>query len=123
MKSTFIFILVLIVAVPGFARLNSKQIVGKWKYEISLSNTQINGLLVFFQNNGDFKGENTQSDGVVSQLSNIKVNKKNKTLCFELVRKNDVPIAFILVVAHNKFKGKGWINDTNFEITGNKILI
>ena len=49
--------------------------------------------------------------------------KKNETLCFDLIREDDVPIEFILIINHDKFRGKGWINDVSFEITGDKITI
>jgi hypothetical protein len=124
MKKTSVLLLILLVlSTATFASLKPKQIVGKWRYEINLSNTKMEGSFVFSQKNGDMKGESFDSEGRISKLSDIKVNKKNETLCFQLIRKKDVPIEFILTVDHNKFKGKGWISDTNFEITGDKITI
>jgi hypothetical protein len=73
------------------------------------------------QKNGILEGENFSSEGIASKLNNLKVNKKNETICFQVNREDDVPIEFILIVNHNKFKGKGWINEVSFEITGNKI--
>ncbi len=124
MKRTFILLLFLLaLSTATFARLKSKQIVGKWKYEIALYNAQLEGSFIFTQKDGKLEGEGIQSDGQVNQLSNIKVNNKNETLCFDLIREDDVPIEYILIVNHNKFRGKGWINDVSFEITGDKITI
>lgn len=123
MKKILILLLILTLVLPAFARLKSKQIVGKWKYEIALYNAQMDGSFVFTQKDGEFEGENIQSDGTVSKLSDIKINKKSETLSFKLIRENDLPIEFVLIVNHNKFKGKGWINDVSFEITGNEITI
>lgn len=122
-KALVLLLFVLVLSNTTFARLKPKQIVGEWKYEILLYNSQMEGTFVFLLKNGEFEGENIQSDAIVSKLSNIKINKKNDTLCFNVIRENDIPIEFILNVEHNKFKGKGWINDVNFEINGNKITI
>ncbi|GAB1451767.1 hypothetical protein MASR2M47_18230 [Draconibacterium sp.] len=124
MKKAFFFILFgLALSSATFAGLKSKQIVGGWEYEITISNTQVGGSFVFAQNDNELTGKSIQPDGSVSGLSNIKINNKNETLCFQLIRENDVPIEFILTVDRNKFKGKGWINDASFEITGDKITI
>ena len=123
-KTFFLFLFVLALSTATSARLKPKCIVGKWKYEISLYNAQLEGSFVFSLKDGEFEGENIQSDGSISKLSNIKVNKKNETLCFDYyIREDEVPIEFILIVNHNKFRGKGWINDADFKITGEKILI
>jgi hypothetical protein len=111
---------VLAISLSSFAGLKSKHIIGEWKYVITLYNGQQDGSFIFSQKNGKLEGEVIQSDSHNS-LSKIKINKKNKTLCFELPRKDDVPIEFILSVEHNKFKGRGWINEADFEITGEKI--
>lgn len=105
------------------ARLKPKQLAGKWKYKILLYNAQLEGWFEFSLKDDEFEGKNIQSDGKISKLSDIKINNKNETLCFKLVRENDVPIDFILIFNDNKFKGKGWISDESFEITGDKITI
>ncbi|HPE76031.1 MAG TPA: hypothetical protein P5210_14925 [Draconibacterium sp.] len=122
-KTFFIFLFVLTLSTVTSAHLKPKQIAGKWKYEISLYNAQLEGWFVFTLKNGELNGENIQSDGRVSRLTEIKVNKKNETLCFNAIRENDVPIEYILIVNHKKFRGKGWINEVSFEIAGNKITI
>lgn len=124
MKKASVFLLfVLTFSTVTSAHLKPKQIVGKWKYEISLYNAQLEGWFVFTLKEGELEGENIQSDGRVSRLTEIKVNKKNETLCFNAIRENDVPIEYILIVNHKKFRGKGWINEVSFEIAGNKITI
>lgn len=121
MKRLILILFILSFSFSGFARLKSKQIIGEWKYVITLFNGQNEGSFVFFQKNGELRGEAIQSDGIIFTLSKIKVNKKNNTLCFEIPRENDVAIEFILTVDKNKFKGKGWINDADMEITGKRI--
>jgi hypothetical protein len=124
MKKTFIiFLFVLTLSTVTSAHLKPKQIVGKWKYEISLYNAQLEGWFVFIKSEKEITGKQIQSDGNVSRLSDIKINKKNETLYFKLIRENDVPIDFTLIFNHNKFRGKGWINEVSFEIAGNKITI
>lgn len=120
-KHLFLIFAVITYSTASFAHLKPKEIIGKWNYEIVLSNAQLEGSFLFVQKNGKLKGENVSSEGIASKLNNLKVNKKNETLCFQVYREDDVPIGFILIVNHNKFRGKGWINDVSFEITGNKI--
>ena len=120
MNKLFILLFVLGFSISSFAGLKSKDVKGEWKYVITLYNSQQDGSFIFSLKNGEFEGEAIQSDGHISSLSKIKIKKKNKTLCFELPRKDDVPIEFILNVEKNKFKGKGWINEADFDITGEK---
>ena len=122
-KTSLLLLFLMTISTVTFARLKEKQIVGKWKYEITLSNAQLEGSFVFNQKDGKLEGKNIQSDGNIPNLSNIKVNKKNETLCFNLLRETDIPIEFILTVTHNKFRGKGWISDADFEITGEKFTV
>jgi hypothetical protein len=111
------------MVMPLFAKIKSKQIAGTWNYEITMSDGSMNGSFIFTQKNGKLQGECVQSDGPKYLLSKMKVNNKNETLCFEVLRENDDPIEFILILDHEKFKGKGWINEANFEITSKKITI
>lgn len=120
-KTSLLLLIVLALSTATFAHLKPKQIIGKWKYEITLYNAQLEGSFIFTQKDRKIEGKEIQSDGRVSKLSNIQVNKKNETLCFYLIREDDVPIEYILIVNHNKFRGKGWINDVSFELSGNKI--
>jgi len=120
MKKLFILIFMLGISISSFAGLKSKDVKGEWKYLITLSNGQSEGSMKFFQKNGELAGDIAGSDGHISSLSKIKINKKNNTLCFEVQRKDDDPIEFILNVDKNKFKGKGFINEADFEITGEK---
>ncbi len=120
-KTSLLLLIVLALSTATFAHLKPKQIIGKWKYEITLYNAQLEGSFIFTQKDRKIEGKEIQSDGRVSKLSNIQVNKKNETICFYLIREDDVPIEYILIVNHNKFRGKGWINDVSFELSGNKI--
>ena len=124
MNKIFTLVLfVLALSTLSSARLKPNQLAGKWKYKILLYNGQLEGWFEFSLKDEVFEGKNIQSDGNISKLSDIKINNKNETLCFKLVRENDVPIEFILIFNDNKFKGKGWISDESFEITGDKITI
>jgi hypothetical protein len=119
MNKLFILLFVVGISLSSFAGLKSKHLVGEWKYVITLYNGNQDGYFIFSQKNGKLEGVAIQSDSRIP-LSKIKINKKNETLCFELPRKDDVSIEFILNVEKNKFKGKGWINEADFDITGEK---
>ena len=122
MKWFTILFFTLVVSISSFAGLKSKHIIGEWEYVITLYNGHSEGSFTFSKKNGELEGVAFQSDGRTFPISKIKVDKKYKTLCFEIPRENDVAIEFILTVDVDKFKGKGWINDTDFTITGVKIM-
>ena len=83
MKKLFILLFALTITIPTFAGLKSKDIVGKWKYEMTISNSEIDGSFNFSEKTGKQKGKAIQSDGRIFPLSKIKVNKKNNTLSFK----------------------------------------
>jgi hypothetical protein len=96
MNKTFTLVLFLsALSTVSSARLKPKQVTGKWKYEILLYNSQLEGWFDFSLKNEGFEGKNIQSDGNISKLSDIKINSENETLCFKLIRENDVSIDFI----------------------------
>lgn len=121
LKKLFILLIVLGISISSFAGLKSKNVVGEWKTLIVISDSQMTGSFIFYEKSGELKGEYIPSEGTKSTTSKIKINKKNNTLTFEIPRETDIPIEFILIVEENKLRGKGWINDANFEITGEKI--
>ena len=101
MKKIFAsLIFVFALSIVSSARLKPKQLFGKWIYEISLYNAQLEGCFEFSLKDDEFEEKDIQSDGSISRLFNIKVNKKNETLCFDLIRENNGPIEFILIVNH-----------------------
>jgi hypothetical protein len=121
LKKLFILVIILGISICSNAGLKSKQVIGEWKSSMIVSNTEMTGSLIFYEKSGELQGEYIPSEGTKSNISKIKINKKNNTLCFQILRETDIPIEFILIVEHKKFKGKGWISEANFEITGEKI--
>ena len=121
MKKLFILLFALGISISSFAGFKSKNVVGEWKTLIVVSDAQMTGSFIFYEKSGELQGEYIPSEGTKSTISKIKINKKNNTLSFEIPRETDIPIEFILIVEDNKLRGKGWINDANFEITGEKI--
>ncbi|HSH20574.1 MAG TPA: hypothetical protein VLA03_08975 [Draconibacterium sp.] len=122
MKKLSILFIILILVLPAFAGLKSKHVAGDWKYTITLSNIQMERTFTFFQKNSKLEGKATDSEGSILSLSKIKMDKKNNTLFFEIPRESDVSIEFMITLNDNKFKGKGWIDDTSFKITGEKLI-
>jgi hypothetical protein len=121
LKKLFIPLIILGISISTFAGLKSKNVLGEWKSLIVTSNAEMTGSFIFYEKSGELQGEYIPLEGPKSNISKIRINKKNNTLCFEIPRETDVPIEFILIVEDKKFRGKGWINEANFEITGEKI--
>jgi hypothetical protein len=120
-KKLFILLIALGISISTIAGLKSKNVVGEWKSSMIVSNAEMTGSFIFYEKSGELQGQYIPSEGTKSNISKIKINNKNNTLCFEIPRETDVPIEFILIVEDKKFRGKGWINEANFEITGEKI--
>jgi hypothetical protein len=121
LKELFILLIILGISICSNAGLKSKQVVGEWTTSIVVSNSEMSGSFIFYKKSSELQGEYIPSEGTKSTISKIKINKKNNTLTFEVARETDIPIEFILIVEDNKLRGKGWINDANFEITGEKL--
>lgn len=121
MKKLLILLFALGISISSFAGLKSKDVVGEWNTLIVISDTQMTGSFIFYEKRGELKGEYIPSEGTKSTISKIKINKKNNTLTLEIPRETDIPIEFILIFENKKFRGKGWINEANFEINGEKI--
>jgi len=122
LKKLYIIFIILILGLPAFSGLKSKHVIGEWKYMITLDNSQMEGTFTFFQRIGELEGKAIDSEGSIFSMSKIKIDKKNNTLFFEIPREKDVSIEIIITVNDNKFKGKGWIDDTSFIITGEKLI-
>lgn len=103
MKKLFVLLFVLIIAVPTFAQLKSKQVVGNWKYSVVTDQNDMTGILKFVENEGKLTGEVITSDGNTIPLTKIEIKTENQ-LYFELKTESDL-ITVSVKVDEKTFKG------------------
>ncbi len=119
MKKLIIALFVLGIALPSFAGIKVKDVVGTWSYEIVTDMETVKGTLKFEKNGKDLTGQVITDDGQTIPLSNVEI-KENNVLHFEL------EVDYTLLEANISIDGKkyaGTIGTDGGEapITGAKI--
>ena len=83
MKKLLIALFVLGIALPSFAGLKVKHVVGTWSYEIITDTETLTGTLKFEKDGKKLTGQVITDDGQIIPLSNVQI-KENNVLYFEM---------------------------------------
>jgi hypothetical protein len=118
MKKLLILLFVLGIASPIFAQLDSKQLLGNWKYSVVTDQGDMTGVFKFTENEGKLKGEVLTSEGYNIPMSKIEIKEQNNVY-IEIQTENDV-IKVNLKVDGKNFKGTGTSYQGEAPITGVK---
>ncbi|MBT3385996.1 MAG: hypothetical protein HN778_05975 [Prolixibacteraceae bacterium] len=118
MKKLLIVIFVLGFSIQGFANLDAKQVLGKWKYTVETGQGQMTGILKFVEKEGKLAGDVIPDEGGVYPFTKVEL-KEGNILYFELKPEYDV-IKVSVKVEGDKFKGTGSTYDGDFTLTGEK---
>jgi hypothetical protein len=118
MKKLFILMFVLGIASPIFAQLDSKQLVGNWKYSVVTDQGEMTGVFKFSENDGKLKGEIITTEGYNIPMSKIEIKAENN-LYLEIQTDSDVIKVNVKVDGRN-FKGTGSSYQGEAPITGVK---
>jgi hypothetical protein len=118
MKKLFILLFVFVFASPVFAQLDSKQLVGNWKYSVVTDQGDMTGVFKFTENEGKLKGEINTSEGYIIPMSKIEIKAENN-LYIEIQTDSDVIKVNVKVDGKN-FKGTGSSYQGEAPITGVK---
>ena len=119
MKKLAILIFTLIISIPLFAQLDSKQLVGKWKYAAKTDQGEITGTFRFEELSGKLMGTVITNEGYEVPFSKIELREKN-VLYFEVTTDTDV-IKVTLTIEGEKFKGTGTSFQGEVPVTGEKL--
>jgi hypothetical protein len=118
MKKLLILLLVLGIASPIFAKLESKQLTGTWKYSVVTDQGDMTGVFRFTEKEGKLTGEVVTSDGYTIPITKVEIKEENN-LYLEIKTENDL-IKVNLKVDGKTFKGTGTSYEGDAPITGEK---
>ena len=118
MKKLFILLFVLGIASPILAQLDSKQLIGNWKYVAVTDQGDITGIFKFLEKDGKLSGDVITSDGYTFPITKIEL-KEESQLYFEVKTESDLVKVTVKVDGKN-FKGTGTSYQGDAPITGEK---
>ena len=75
MKKLFIFLFVLGITTPTFAQIDSKQLIGSWKYSVVTDQGDMTGVFKFVENEGKLTGDVITSDGYIIPITKIEIKE------------------------------------------------
>jgi len=102
MKKLIFAILIGLISFPVFAKLDSQQLLGKWKYTIVTDQQNMTGVLIFSKTDGKLNASVETDEGYTGQFSKVEII--DDKLYLELKTENDViKVTFKLV--ENKLEG------------------
>lgn len=99
MKKLFIVAFVMVLVSPLFAQLNTKQVVGNWKYSVVTDQGDMTGVFKFVETEGKLTGNVITSDGYTIPITKIEIKAENN-LYLEIQTDND------LIKVNVKIEGK-----------------
>jgi len=118
MKKLFILLFVLGITSPIFAKLNSKQLTGTWKYSVVTDQGDMTGVFKFVEKEGKLTGDVITSDGYTIPITKIEIKEENN-LYLEIKTDSDL-IKVTVKVDGKNFKGTGTSYQGDAPITGEK---
>lgn len=118
MKKLFILLFVLGISSPIFAKLDSKQLTGIWKYSVVTDQGDMTGVFKFVENEGKLTGEVLTNEGYTIPFTKIEIKEENQ-LYLELKTESDL-IKVTVKVEGKTFKGTGTSFQGEAPITGVK---
>lgn len=118
MKKLFILLFVLGISTPIFAKLDSKQVIGTWKYNVVTDQGDMTGVFKFIEKEGKLTGDVITSDGFTIPITKIEMKEENN-LYLEIKTDSDL-IKVTVKVDGKNFKGTGTSYQGEAPITGAK---
>jgi len=118
MKKLFILLIAVSFALPLFAKLDTKQVVGTWKYKVDTGDQILTGTLTFAEKENALTVAVVTGEGDVFPVTKVE-SKPENVLYFEIKLDNDL-IKVTLKVDGNKFRGNGSNYQGEFVVTGEK---
>jgi len=118
MKKLVIALFVLGIALPSFAGLKVKDVVGKWSYTVVMEYETISGTLKFEKNGKELIGEVITDEGETIPMTKVEI-RDNNVLYFEL--EVDYSIMEVsMTIDGKKYNGTIVTNGEEVSVTGEK---
>ena len=119
MKKLIIALFVLGIALPAFAGLKVKDVVGTWSYKIEVDYEVQTGTLVFKKEGKELTGEVVTADGLTIPMSNVEI-RENNVLYFETEVEYTV-MKISMTIEGEKYSGTISVDGQEVPVTGEKI--
>ena len=119
MKKLIIALFVLGIALPTFAGIKVKDVVGKWSYKVEIDYETLTGTLVFEKEGKELTGEVVTDDGQTFPMSNVEI-RENNVLYFEIEVDYNL-MELTLTIEEKKYSGTIVADGGEIPITGEKI--
>jgi len=114
MKKLIIALFVLGIALPTFAGLKVKDVVGTWSYTVETGYETLTGTLVFEKEGKELTGEVVTDDGQTYPMSNVEI-RENNVLYFE------IEVDYTLMKASVTIEGKKYSG--TIDVDGEEVTI
>jgi hypothetical protein len=118
MKKLFILLIAVCFSLSGFAKLDTKQVIGTWKYKVDTGDQILSGTLTFAEKENSLTVAVVTGEGDVFPVTKVETKPEN-VLYFEIKLENDL-IKVTLKMEGDKFKGTGSNYQGEFVVTGEK---
>ena len=119
MKKLLVLVMVLGIALPSFAGIKIKDVIGTWIYEVVSEGQILSGKIVFEKGNPGVAGKVFTDDGEIYVLDDIEI-KEDNVLSFSL-KINDQGHKVSVTVLKDKFDGTVGNEEGKAPISGGKI--
>ena len=83
MKKLMLFVFVLALSLPSFAKIKEKDVIGTWKYKVETDQGDLIGTLKFEKKEGKLVGEVYTDDGQTFPFTRLEI-QENDVLYSEL---------------------------------------
>ena len=119
MKKLFLALIVLGLALPSFAGIKVKDVVGTWSYRVDTGYEILSGKLVFEKDGKGLKGKVLTDQGDTFVMSKVEL-RENNVVYFEM------EVDYTLMEAHFTIEGKTYSGTYGNEqgtlpVTGKKL--
>jgi hypothetical protein len=118
MKKLFILLFAVCFALPVIAKLDTKQVIGTWKYKVDTGDQILIGTLTFAEKDNTLTVAVVTGEGDVFPVTKVETKPENM-LYFEIKLDNDL-IKVTLKMDGDKLKGTGSNYQGEFVVTGEK---
>ena len=119
MKKLVIALFVLGMALPSFAGIKVKDVVGTWSYKIETEYETMSGTLVFEKDGDGLSGEVVTDMGETIPMTKVEI-RDNNVLYFELEVNYNV-MESTITIEGKKYKGTVAAEGGEMEVVGEKI--
>jgi hypothetical protein len=119
MKKTLVALFIIGIAIPVFAKIKEKHVIGTWSYTVEVDQMVLEGKFVFEKKDGELTGNVLAHDNNTYEITLVEI-RDNDVLYFEIVPEYDV-FEITLKISKTSYEGVVGTPDGDIPITGEKI--